>query len=458
MCLLFFIVTLLLRLCIGEVQNRYLPLEKSNFYSLPIDYSKRKPPEPTPIEVNLNFDVAEFVNIDDRRNELDLEGYLTLEWTDKRINYTSNQSREFFEIKEALRTLWIPDLWIKSLRGYSLHKHIKEQATIEIDTNNKIRFWQSVTVTVSCSMEFLWYPFDCQKCELIFQTNGLDVTKQKFTGRIDTSKNVISSQGALNYEGIITKENPNKTAPGERYTYPQVAATFSFKRRVLDHVLQTFFPTVCLVCLSWISFLIPPYIVPGRMVLLVTVLLVIFSTYQNEGDTSPRASGLKAIDIWFIACMIFILAAIFEYACLLYLKKLFIRRKRLEKIEEKAKIRSHSSASISTLEDEINIKAAWQSRRPSTCSTARISSSSKHQGKEKALALLTNVLNKQKDDEEDDSNEYGDVNEKNHEGDHFLDQIDQNALRIFPLLFITFNVAYWSLCIFIIGDMSTSCE
>ena len=90
---------------------------------------------------------------------------------------------------------------------------------------------------------------------------------------------------------------------------------------------------------------------------------------------------MKAIDIWFIACMIFILAAIFEYACLLYLKKLFIRylenksitiqvacdfsifvktytfrRKRLEKIEEKAKIRSHSSASISTLEVRISSK------------------------------------------------------------------------------------------------------
>ena len=90
---------------------------------------------------------------------------------------------------------------------------------------------------------------------------------------------------------------------------------------------------------------------------------------------------MKAIDIWFIACMIFILAAIFEYACLLYLKKLFIRylenksftikvvicdfsifvktytfrRKRLEKIEEKAKIRSHSSASISTLEVRISM-------------------------------------------------------------------------------------------------------
>ena len=56
---------------------------------------------------------------------------------------------------------------------------------------------------------YIIYPFN-------FFLDGLDVTKQKFTGRIDTSKNVISSQGALNYEGIITKENPNKTAPGER--------------------------------------------------------------------------------------------------------------------------------------------------------------------------------------------------------------------------------------------------
>ena len=55
------------RLCIGDVQSRYQSLQKSNFYSLPFDYSKRIPPE-TPTVVNLNFDIAEFVNIDDRRN------------------------------------------------------------------------------------------------------------------------------------------------------------------------------------------------------------------------------------------------------------------------------------------------------------------------------------------------------------------------------------------------------
>ena len=84
--------------------------------------------------------------------ELDLEGDLILEWTDKRINYTSNQNREFFEMNEALEKIWIPDLWIKSLRGYNLHKHIKEQATIEIHKNNEIKFWQrSVCVYYSIS-------------------------------------------------------------------------------------------------------------------------------------------------------------------------------------------------------------------------------------------------------------------------------------------------------------------
>ena len=65
-------------------------------------------------------------------------------------------------------------------------------------------------------------------------------------------------------------------------TWPQLQAYFYLERRRADHILQTFQPIGCVVCLSWISFLIPPYIVPGRMVLLVTLILVIFSSYQTE--------------------------------------------------------------------------------------------------------------------------------------------------------------------------------
>ena len=60
---------------------------------------------------------------------------------------------------------------------------------------------------------------------------------------------------------------------GQNFRHPvlhRCARTLEGKQMVLS-----------LVVLSWISFLIPPYIVPGRMVLLVTILLVLFSTSQS---------------------------------------------------------------------------------------------------------------------------------------------------------------------------------
>jgi len=124
------------------------------------------------------------------------------------------------------------------------------------------------------------------------------VGRQTFSGIVAFS-DVHYSQGALHYTDFRLKQDdkfsyksivsgPCSSQIQANFTselgreWPQVRASFLLSRRRVDHVLQTFLPTGCLVCLSWISFLIPPYIVPGRMVLLVTLLLVVFSTYQGE--------------------------------------------------------------------------------------------------------------------------------------------------------------------------------
>ena len=72
-----------------------------------------------------------------------MEGYLTLKWVEKRIQYDNgDHPTSLLDFKTALESFWIPDLWIKSLRGYVLHKNYKEQATIEINNKNEITFWQ----------------------------------------------------------------------------------------------------------------------------------------------------------------------------------------------------------------------------------------------------------------------------------------------------------------------------
>ena len=45
------------------------------------------------------------------------------------------------------------------------------------------------------------------------------------------------------------------------------------------------------VVVSWISFLVPPDIIPGRMALLVTVFLVLINIFNNATSKIPKAEG-----------------------------------------------------------------------------------------------------------------------------------------------------------------------
>ena len=52
---------------------------------------------------------------------------------------------------------------------------------------------------------------------------------------------------------------------------------------------------IILLLVSWVSFLIPPEIVPGRMTLLVTIFLVLINIFNNVTSNSPNVEGLTAI-------------------------------------------------------------------------------------------------------------------------------------------------------------------
>ena len=46
-------------------------------------------------------------------------------------------------------------------------------------------------------------------------------------------------------------------------------------------------------------------------------------------------------------------------------------------------------------------------------------------------------------DDDETGNEYGDVNDRSHEGEEFLDQIDFYSFRIFPIMFALANIPFW---------------
>ena len=63
------------------------------------------------------------------------------------------------------------------------------------------------------------------------------------------------------------------------------------ERHFLPHFMRTYLPTGLIVVTSWASFLIDPRTVPGRMTLLVTLLLVLINVSIGE---SSMQHGLVA--------------------------------------------------------------------------------------------------------------------------------------------------------------------
>ena len=97
--------------------------------------------------------------------------------------------------------------------------------------------------------------------------------------------------------------------------------TIHLERILLPYKMRLFMPTVFMVSLSWISFIIPPDSFPGRMGLLVTLVLCIINVMTNEMEQSPATSGISKIDLWCIICLVMVAIASLEYAVLLYLMR-----------------------------------------------------------------------------------------------------------------------------------------
>ena len=77
-------------------------------------------------------------------------------------------------------------------------------------------------------------------------------------------------------------------------------------------MFQTYLPTFIIVFVSWLSFLVPPAAYPGRMGMLVVLVLVIINIMLKVVEMSPMTSGICGLTLWTIMCLIMVVK-IFDY-------------------------------------------------------------------------------------------------------------------------------------------------
>ena len=237
------------------------------------------PDKPTVVETKIEINNIREVN--NKKMRLTLDFYQELKWIDNRIK-TALAPNSFSVLNNNLiNKIWKPDLWIKNLCDFNLHSVLEPTGGLLItnkvicesdecgETERKgdtiVAYNMEAEATIYCNFEFLQYPMDTQYCdfemdgsypypniiELLFKAGQFGITNK--------NSNVDDFAIQINFKN-------NQTG---------MHSKIHLKRYILPFVIKYYLPSIAIITVSLISFLISVYSIPARVALLVTQFLTL---------------------------------------------------------------------------------------------------------------------------------------------------------------------------------------
>jgi len=448
-------------------------------WCLPQDYNQEKHPftyahlvnKSLPWSYDFKFVVEEISNINDKAQTMSMSMYFGVSWLDPRLKINES-APEWTEVKtgpknevnvspESLKYIWYPELEIYGLERFGRQRVLKEMSGVRIRRNKTIHYELGVRITISCRMMFDDYPLDAHTCQ--FQVGSYYDTKktvQCSSQYVYDKSRQRSLQHFIKFEPL-REEHKTVVLPSGRYA----ACGFQIQlvRKQMQYIFQVYLPSCMFVAVSWVSFLIKPEIVPGRMALLVTLFLVLINIFMCVREMAPLSSRLNAIDLYLVVCIFLVFSALMEYAVIL----LLLNKRRRPKYNIDTAIKKMlNNGDVS--------QPLGQSRRATTVAAASagaagvapggLTGSSSHAGGTPAVAVTHRMASPGAAEEQKKLHDHSDEVEiqapirrprprrdrevysdppMNPQTQVICDNIDAWATWIAPPIFIIFNIAYW---------------
>ena len=196
-------------------------------------------------------------------------------------------------------------------------------------------FAEHLSLTVGCTtIKFNSYPFDNHQCEFVFYTpDSANPFLQFSSAIIAMDEKNLENPDVIVYHALPFWITAKPVAPFSfvmsGYNYSHTGIHLDFKRNNFGSLLSGFFaPTGLYSLASIMSFAIAKEQVPGRLGLIVTLLLI--STNAYNALDAPNDRGVSYIEIWMIGTITPILLALLQFGILLTLEKFMGYEKRMK--------------------------------------------------------------------------------------------------------------------------------
>ena len=284
------------------------------------------------------------LHIDEEKNQLSLHIKQKYIWCDSRIlvNFTNADSRSMIKLSpKNIEKIWYPDLDIRtknmlewvSIFDPNAFKEIgvsdKKDGNINCENSSTIIAFKEWKATIYCEFDFGRFPFDTHTCSFIQTMARSSDAKLKLEYEKDTLKLDAAALGYQTKINLIGLADHNSTRDSTA-----IGFNITLKRILSPYIYQYYLPSLACVFTTQISFMIPLESIPGRVSLIVTVLLALINILIDLFSNNPSGASINALGIYLLAALLFELLVLIELGIVLRIRQRKIRSGKIENQEE----------------------------------------------------------------------------------------------------------------------------
>ncbi|KAI4578341.1 hypothetical protein MJG53_011196 [Ovis ammon polii x Ovis aries] len=259
-----------------------------------------------PVNVALAIEVASIDHISEVNMEYTMTVFLHQSWRDSRLSY--NHTNETLGLDSRfVDKLWLPDTFIVNAKSAWFHDVTVENKLIRLQPDGVILYSIRITSTVACDMDLAKYPMDEQECMLHLESSGPRAQMRQIPMSLSSMADSVGhlARVACTFASSSGLAHLSKAPDG--YSSEDIVYYWSENQEQI-HGLDK---------LQLAQFTITSYRFTTELMNFksgITTVLTMTTLMVSARSSLPRASAIKALDVYFWICYVFVFAALVEYA------------------------------------------------------------------------------------------------------------------------------------------------
>uniref|UniRef100_S4R751 Glycine receptor, alpha 2 n=1 Tax=Petromyzon marinus TaxID=7757 RepID=S4R751_PETMA len=286
-----------------------------------------------PVNVTCNIFINSFGSIAETTMDYRVNIFLRQQWNDPRLAYSEYPDDSLDLDPSMLDSIWKPDLFFANEKGANFHEVTTDNKLLRIFKDGNVLYSIRLTLTLSCPMDLKNFPMDVQTCAMQLESFGYTMNDLIFEWKQEGAVQVAEG---LTLPQFVLKDEKDLVYCTKHYNtgkFTCIEVKFHLERQMGYYLIQMYIPSLLIVILSWVSFWINMDAAPARVALGITTVLTMTTQSSGSRASLPKVSYVKAIDIWMAVCLLFVFAALLEYAAVNFVSRqhkelLRIRRRR----------------------------------------------------------------------------------------------------------------------------------